>query len=70
MPLSETLRDELKSALFGIRVYIGGADNIIGLDEMTDEDLIAEYTDYLGEEEDDLIKRCIAEMEMDNLLNA
>lgn len=79
MPLSENLRDELKSALFDIRCdsfrdcmydYIRGGVNIIGLDQMADEDLIVEYTDYLGEEEDDLIKRCIAEMEMDNLLKA
>lgn len=77
MALSENLREELKNALFEIRFdyfrdslrdFILEGVSIVGLDEMLDEDLIAEYIECMCEQEDDLIKRCIAEMEVDKLL--
>lgn len=79
MPLSDNLRNELEAVLFDIRYdsfrdnlkdYIYYGTTIVGLVDMKDEDLIAEYIDYMCGEEDDLIKRCIAEMEMDKLLKA
>jgi hypothetical protein len=71
--LSEALRDELKNILAADRrdgcfgggmedEYIWSGCNMVGLNDMSDEDLIAEYEGY-ADEDDEFLTKLKVEME-------